>query len=234
MAVSRCRLVRSVLLSFLLLMTACGASSPAQASSTPTEVATFTPTPVPLATTPPTATPDPAIALAQAYQPQRLQIAKLGLDAPMVSLGPDASGGMQAPRDKPASDPIWSQVFWWNPGFIPGQPGNAVIAGHVNRPDYSDSTFSHLNMLMPGDAVIVVAANGTLLHFTVQSKYYVTAYARGQSDPIIGDLFGPAVTANINLVTCAGAWDGTTFNQRLVVHAVLDGPSPFVTNGAQG
>ncbi len=164
-----------------------------------------------------TATPSPA----PAASPQRLIIAKMGLDAEVVGLGPDANGAMEAPRGKPANDPIWSQVYWWNVGAAPGQVGNAVIAGHINRSDGSPSTFTYLDRLVPGDTIQSVDTSGVIRTFIVTQKRPVSAYASGGSDPIINDIFGPALTANLNLLTCWGKWDGTQYNQRLLVRAVL-------------
>jgi hypothetical protein len=34
-------------------------------------------------------------------------------------------------------------------------------------------------------------------------------------------IFGPSLTPNLNLLTCWGTWDGTTYNRRLVVYSTL-------------
>jgi predicted small lipoprotein YifL len=165
----------------------------------------------------PVVTPSPATVAS----PQQLIIAKIGLDAPVVGLGPDANGAMQAPRGKPANDPIWTQVYWWNVGATPGQVGNAVIAGHINRSDGSPSTFTSLDRLVVGDSIQIVDVSGVTRTFVVMEKRAVSAYASGGNDPIINDIFGPALTANLNLLTCWGKWDGKQYNQRLLVRAVL-------------
>lgn len=162
-----------------------------------------------------------------ALAPARLVIPKLGLNAPILALDPDPSGAMQAPRIGGPSNPIWSEVYWWDVGARPGAIGNAVIAGHVNRPDASPSTFTHLNRLVPGDTVQVVTAGGLALSFRVTAKDTPSVYVHGGNDPTIERIFGPALTPNLNLMTCWGAWDGAEFNQRLVIYSTLIGPSPF-------
>lgn len=166
-------------------------------------------------------------AIIASLNPVRLIVPKLGLDARILSLGPDATGAMQAPRNGDASDPIWSEVYWWNVGALPGQVGNAVIAGHVNRPDASPSTFTHLDRLVPGDTLAIVTQNGQTLNFVVRDKNAPLVYVHGGTDPTIQRIFGPATTPNLNLLTCWGEWDGTQFNRRLVVYATLVGVSPF-------
>lgn len=159
--------------------------------------------------------------------PVRLIIPKLGLNAPIVALGPDATGAMQAPRIGGPTNPIWSEVYWWDAGSMPGQFGNAVIAGHVNRPDASPSTFTALNLLVPGDLIQVVTADGQTLTFKVTEKNAPLVYVHGGNDPTVERIFGPSLTPNLNLLTCWGEWDGTEFNRRLVVYSTLVGTSPF-------
>ena len=161
--------------------------------------------------------------------PARLVITKIGLNAPILALDPDPSGAMQAPRIGGPSNPIWSEVYWWDVGAQPGAIGNAVIAGHVNRPDASPSTFTHLDRLLPGDTIQVVTAGGQTLTFRVTAKDTPSVYVHGGNDPTIERIFGPALTPNLNLMTCWGEWDGAEFNQRLVIYSTLIGSSPFPT-----
>lgn len=162
-----------------------------------------------------------------ALKPARLVIPKIGLNASILALDPDPSGAMQAPRIGGPSNPIWSEVYWWDVGAQPGAIGNAVIAGHVNRPDASPSTFTHLDRLVPGDTIQVITAGGTTLTFRVTAKDTQSVYVHGGNDPTIERIFGPALTPNLNLMTCWGEWDGAEFNQRLVIYSTLIGASPF-------
>jgi hypothetical protein len=159
--------------------------------------------------------------------PKRLIIPKLHLDAPILAVGADASGAMLAPRVGGPGDPIWNSVYWWDVGVTPGQLGNAVIAGHVNKPDGSPSTFTRLAALAPGDKIEVVTESGRVLTFTVRAKNAPLVYVRKTNDPTMGRIFGPALTSNLNLMTCWGEWDGKEYNRRLVIYSTLDGPSPF-------
>src|SRR5512135_1781672 len=66
-----------------------------------------------------------------ALTPARLRIPALQIDAAVLPVGQTASGTMDAPTSKALHSPYWTSVFWYDQGAVPGQDGNAVIAGHV-------------------------------------------------------------------------------------------------------
>src|SRR3989442_1325534 len=67
----------------------------------------------------------------------RLVISAIGVDAPIAVAGRDEQGRMAAPRGP-------AEVTWYDFTSWPGQPGNAVLAGHLNWRDGSAGVFSHL------------------------------------------------------------------------------------------
>jgi hypothetical protein len=155
-------------------------------------------------------------------RPVRLQVPDLGIDATILPVGEDRYGAMQAPgAGHPASDPIWGQAFWWKLGVQPGEPGNAVIAGHVDRNDGSRAVFWNLRDIQQGDHIIITEQDGQKYTFQVASVEAVDNPTGGPNDPVIQRIFGPAATANLNLITCGGDWIGTEYNQRLVVFSTL-------------
>jgi hypothetical protein len=153
--------------------------------------------------------------------PIRLLIPRIGLSAGILALGPAANGAMQAPQRGGPDDPVWREVYWWKVGTIPGQIGNAVIAGHVNRPDGSPSTFTYLDNLRVDDSIEVQTAGGQTLVFRVTEKATPSAYVRSSNDPTMGRIFGPALAPHLNLLTCWGQWDGKDYNRRLVIYSTL-------------
>lgn len=173
-----------------------------------------------LATTAPTSQGlHPELALSQ---PSRLVIPSLGMDAPIMPVGVDQYGAMQAPgAGHPASDPIWATSFWWNGGATPGQPGNAVLAGHVDRNDGSRAVFWNLSAIHTGDEIRIINQTGQTLTFRVTDVEAFTDPDGGPNDPVIQRVFGPASTANLNLITRYGTWIGTEYNKRLVVFSTL-------------
>lgn len=155
-------------------------------------------------------------------QPVRLQVPRLGIDATILPVGEDRYGAMEAPgAGHPASDPIWGKAFWWKLGVQPGQPGNAVIAGHVDRNDGSRAAFWNLRDIQQGDHIIITEQGGQKYTFQVASVEAVDNPTGGPNDPVIQRIFGPAATAHLNLITCGGDWIGTEYNQRLVVFSTL-------------
>jgi len=161
------------------------------------------------------------------YAPIRLTIPSIHLDVEIIGVGVTAAGAMDAPRCNTNSDPICNEVYWFNGGYLPGETGNAVIAGHVNRPDLSPAPFWNLHLVKRADTIIVQPAAGPALTFVVTSVTWISAYAHGSGDTTLGEVFGPATTRNLNLLTCIGDWDGHTFDHRLFVQAQLQGPNPF-------
>jgi sortase (surface protein transpeptidase) len=155
-------------------------------------------------------------------QPAHLGIPSLGVDAAILPVGADRYGAMQAPgAGHPPSDPLWGSAFWWKYGALPGQAGNAVLAGHVDRNDGRHAVFWNLGRIQPGNQIIITEQAGQSFMFQVTQ---VTAYPipdGGPHDPVIQRVFGPAASANLNLITCYGDWIGTEFNERLVVFATL-------------
>ncbi len=155
-------------------------------------------------------------------QPTKIQISSLGMDAPLIPVGEDRYGAMEAPgAGHPARDPIWATAFWWEKGVQPGEVGNAVLAGHVDRNDGSRAVFWNLRDIRQGDQIRITEQGGQVFTFQVTA---IEAFANpdgGPSDPVIQRVFGPASTANLNLITCDGNWIGTEYNKRLVVFSTL-------------
>jgi Sortase domain len=197
-------LVACALTAALLALTACSAVPPALQGF----VHSATPTPA--------ATPNPL----RPGKPVRISIATIGLDWPVVPVGRDATGAMETPQG-PESAPSWREGFWWQYGYLAGQPGNAVIAGHVDDVGGNLTPFARISELTPGDIVTVRTDAGSTLRFQVTNVATVPNPVGGPTDPTITSIFGPATTANLNLITCTGDWVGNEFDQRLVIYTTL-------------
>jgi hypothetical protein len=177
---------------------------------------TRTPTPLPV---PPTATrtpPAPPIAgppPANVGTPVRLRIPILNIDAAIEPVSVDADGNMATPQDP------WDTA-WYAPGARPGQIGNAAIAGHVDYHNVGAVVFWDLNKLEPGDEVFVDTDDGKTLRFVVNdSTFYEPKNAP------LEQIFGPANTPNLNLITCGGTFNPATreYDHRLVVFTTYAG-----------
>lgn len=148
-------------------------------------------------------------------QPVRLQIPRLHIDAGIINVGLTSSGQMDAPVSQAINSPYWSHAFWYDQGAAPGQVGNAVIAGHVDRVGGDPAIFWSLDTLKTGDAIFVTTANQKTFTYTVQRvvSYPVTA----PSDQVLSEIFGPTSEHHLNLITCSGTWTAQGYDQRLVV-----------------
>lgn len=149
------------------------------------------------------------------WQPMRLRIDALHINAPVMNVGTTPDGKMDAPTSKAVNSPYWTSVFWYAPGAAPGQAGNAVIAGHVDRAGGNPAIFWSLKSLKKGDTVVVVRQNQQTLHFVVERV--VNYPANTVSKDVLNTIFGPTTEHHLNLITCSGAWTGTGYDQRLVV-----------------
>jgi LPXTG-site transpeptidase (sortase) family protein len=141
--------------------------------------------------------------------PVRLVISRIGVNAKIEARGLDAGRNMLTPKD-------FHDVAWYNLGPVPGEPGNALLNGHVDWWTGS-AVFTRLSELRAGDKLTVVRADGTRLTFKVTGRRIVTAGAR------VASLFAPSKVASLTLITCTGAWDASILSatHRLLVSAVL-------------
>ena len=149
------------------------------------------------------------------WQPAQLSIPAIHVDASVMNVGKTAQGLMDAPVSQAINSPYWTHVFWYAPGTAPGQTGNAVIAGHVDRVGGDPAVFWYLRNLVAGDDIYVTTIQGQKLHFVVERavKYPATA----SSSDVLNAVFGPSPGHHLNLITCSGVWTGHGYDQRLVV-----------------
>lgn len=139
--------------------------------------------------------------------PVRLRIPAIGVDTSLQKLGRASNGSIEEP-----SDPM--SAGWWAGGPRPGQPGPAVILGHVryNRP----AVFFRLGDVQPGDDVFVDRSDGSTARFEItrQGTYQKTQFP---SDLV----YYPTLKSELRLVTCGGPIDPTTgrYRDNLVVFA---------------
>ena len=141
--------------------------------------------------------------------PARLDIESIGVDAQIEARGLDADRNLATPAD-------YRDVAWYDRGPKPGDPGNAIVNGHVNWWT-GDAVFTRLARVRSGDLVRVVRADGVVVTFRVTARQTVDAGAR------IASLFAPSSHATLTLITCSGTWNPFTQSdtQRLLVSAAL-------------
>ncbi|WP_061809495.1 class F sortase [Rossellomorea vietnamensis] len=143
-------------------------------------------------------------------KPTFLSIPKLGLEAPIKEFGLDKNGNMELPKNG-------KDVAWFEPGFQPGEKGNAVLAGHVDD-EKKPAVFFELKTLEPGDKIHLQGESGEILTFVVREKI-----AYDKDDAPLRKIFGPSEKRMLNLITCTGYFDHDIHNyvERLVVYTEL-------------
>jgi sortase (surface protein transpeptidase) len=132
-----------------------------------------------------------------------------------MSVGRTSSGAMDAPVSNALNSPYWTSVFWYELGPAPGQAGNAVIAGHVDRVGGDPAIFWSLGTLKSGEMIFVTTLQGNTLQFVVNRV--VRYAANAPSTTVLNAVFGPSTGHHLNLITCSGVWTGHGYDERLVV-----------------
>jgi len=149
--------------------------------------------------------------------PVRMVIEKMGLDAPIITLGLDAYRLPQVPYDPYV-------VAWYDFSAKPGQGGNAAFAGHVDwtvNGQPVTGVFWGLKDLQQGDVVKILREDGSELQYSVT---HVLAIDYG--DPEGVKVMYPTPNDVITLVSCGGTWIpdrsmtlGGNYTHRIVVRA---------------
>lgn len=129
--------------------------------------------------------------------PTRLDVAAIGVHTGLVGLGLRADGTIEVPplgRGAPAG--------WYRNAPTPGEPGAAVLVGHVDSARDGAAVFYRLGALKPGDDIMVTRADGTVVHFAVT---HVAAYPKNAFPT--AQVYGPVADSELRLITCGGSFD---------------------------
>ncbi|WP_037345995.1 class F sortase [Sciscionella sediminilitoris] len=100
------------------------------------------------------------------------------------------------------------QAGWYRYGPSPGEPGPAVILGHVNG-DGKDGIFARLRELRPGKEIRVGRADGTVARFTVTRMAQVS-----KNHFPAAQVYGNTADPELRLITCGGTFDETAHSYR--------------------
>lgn len=149
-------------------------------------------------------------------RPISVTVARVGIHADLLALGPASSGAVGVP---PSREPL--KAAWYDRGPAPGQAGPAVITGHVDSrfAPGNRAAFYELGAVRPGDAVDVVRADHRVAVFRVDSVALV---------PKAGfptrQVYGPTGYAALRLITCGGHYDRRSgYADNVIVYAHLVG-----------
>jgi sortase (surface protein transpeptidase) len=151
--------------------------------------------------------------------PVAISIPDLGIDQRLIGLRVSPDGTMQVPGNG-------SDIGWWSKGPAPGEPGAAVLAGHVVLGG-APAVFARLGELADGAEVTVRRADGSV------AGYRVTGREQFPKDDFPDDqiyrLDGPSA---LHLVTCGGEINPATGRYRdnvIVVAEPVSDTAPYAT-----
>lgn len=145
-------------------------------------------------------------------EPAALRIPSIGVRTMLERLAVDAHGELAPPRDP-------GRAGWFAAGVRPGDPGPAVIAGHVDSRT-GPAVFTRLGEMRPGAEVVVTDARGAVVRFLVEA---VRSYPKSRFPT--SDVYGATPDAQLRLITCGGDFDRGTghYVANVVVYAHRSG-----------
>ena len=149
--------------------------------------------------------------------PVRVDLPGLGLTAPVDPVGVADDGQMALPDDV-------ARVGWYRFGPSPGEPGNAVLGGHVDDAEQGPGALFALRTTAPGDEVAVTDAAGRVTRWRVVSRDLPPKQALP-----VDTIFTRGGPPRLVLVTCGGPFDPVARSYRdnvVVVAEPLPGGRP--------
>ena len=140
--------------------------------------------------------------------PARIRVPVLGVDATVRPMGIESNGEMELPVDP-------AEVGWYGYGPTPGEPGSAVVAGHVDG-DGVPGAFFRIGELEPGERLTVTASDGSSRSFRVVAR---RTFIKTRLPAAL--IFRRTGRPVLTLVTCGGKFDRSTghYESNVVVFA---------------
>ncbi|MGH3697598.1 MAG: class F sortase [Pseudonocardiaceae bacterium] len=160
--------------------------------------------------------PRPAVSPSQTHHEskvagaKRMTIPGIDVSAGIVPVGLQPDGSLAAPGD-------FSVAGWYTGGVTPGEPGPAVIVGHVDS-HLGPAVFFRLRELVPGQSVVIETANDATLTFIVER---IEQHPRDRFPT--AEIYGATNQRALRLITCGGEFDRSagSYRDNIVVFAGL-------------
>ncbi|MFI0821562.1 class F sortase [Streptomyces sp. NPDC021098] len=161
-----------------------------------------------------------------AARPVRVDIAAVGVHAPVIGAGLDRKGAVKPPSFSRANS-----VAWYRGGPEPGTVGAALLVGHVDTRS-KPAVFYRLSDLRRGEKVRVARSDGSTAEFTVEDVAMVSA-KRFDARRVYGARSDGR--AELRLITCGGRFDRKTrtYSANVVVSAYLTATHPGTTRSVR-
>lgn len=149
----------------------------------------------------------------EASPPIRVDIAAVGVTAPIGPLGLNRDGTLQVPKD-------FSQAGWYTGRPTPGETGPAIVVAHRSS-RRGPGAFWKLPHVQPGVEVVVTRADGRRVLFTVDR----VEQHRKDAFPT-NAVYGPTPETALRLITCGGPFEpslGDHYRDNVIVFAHMTG-----------
>ena len=182
-------------------------STSARADSAPPSSSSGVPAPDAAAPTPPTSNAPVPVAL-----PVSVTIPAIDVRSGLITLGLNPDGTLAVPQPGPDYD----KAAWFDGSPRPGDPGPAVIEGHVDSAANGPSVFYDLGRLVAGDRIEVTREDGSVAAFVVDEVRVVP-----KDDFPTLEVYGNTDGPELRLITCGGPFDGSagSYVDNVVVFA---------------
>lgn len=126
---------------------------------------------------------------------QRIRIPSISVDAPVMTVGLDASGWIDAPPPQERN-----LAGWYLNGISPGERGSAVIVGHVDNAQ-GPAVFYGLGAVQKGSHIEVARYDGRTAVFEV---YGVEVFAKNAFPG--ARVYGDTGQPELRVITCGGGY----------------------------
>jgi LPXTG-site transpeptidase (sortase) family protein len=189
------------------------ADPPAPAAAQAAEPTTPGAVPAPSVVPPSSTAPAPAAApVAPVALPTALRIPAIEVQSRLITVGLNPNGTLEVPQPGPDYD----KAAWFEGSPRPGDPGPAVIEGHVDSAANGPSVFYDLGAVVPGDQVEVTRADGTVATFVV---YDVRVVPKDDFPTL--QVYGNTDGPELRVITCGGPFDSTagSYTDNVIVFA---------------
>lgn len=156
--------------------------------------------------------PTPLQASLGRYMPTAIAIPKISVNAPLTEVGRGEDGSIEAP---PVDE--HNLAGWYGAGASPGEPGTAVIVGHLDTKT-APAVFARLKELKAGDIVGIVRADETVAVFRITSSEEVPKEKFPERRVLAGK-----GSPELRLVTCAGRYDDArhAYSDNLILYGTF-------------
>lgn len=132
-------------------------------------------------------------AVVQAAEPVRIRVPRVGINGAIVPLDV-VNNSLSVPT-------AFENAGWWRDGPEPGEPGPAVIAGHVDSRT-GPAVFYRIRELHAGDQVLVDRVDGTTATFVIERMEQ-----HSKNSFPTESVYGDTTSSELRLVTCGGIFD---------------------------